>query len=98
MPPNQIRINGIRRLPRFDREMKGLKPDLLKAAKTAIEELYKNPSQTSLRLHCVNKEAKPKIFTIDVLSNKSYKISFHMEGEIAVLRRVASHKDIDRLP
>lgn len=88
----------MRRLPRFDREMKGLKPDLLKAAKEAIQDLLKKPIPTIRRLHCVDKESRPKIFTIDVLSNKSYKISLEIDGDIAVLRRIASHKEIDRCP
>jgi hypothetical protein len=43
-------------------------------------------------------ELSPKVSTIDVLPNKSYKISFKIDGTVAILRRVATHKTIDRTP
>jgi mRNA-degrading endonuclease RelE of RelBE toxin-antitoxin system len=91
-------IRAVDYRPRFAKELGKLSPELLAQAKDAIDGLLKNRIPTALRLHCVDKNANPKIFTIDVTSNKSHKISFHMEGDVAYLRRVGTHKEIDRLP
>lgn len=78
--------------------MKGLKPDVLAAAKEAIRDLYKHPIPKARRLHSLTGYKNPKVFTVDVFSNKSYKISLEIDDGVAILRRVATHKEIDVLP
>lgn len=78
--------------------MKGLKPDVLAAAKDAIRDLFKDPIPAVRRLHSLSGYKNPKIFTIDVFSNKSYKISLEIDAGVANLRRVATHKEIDTRP
>jgi len=98
LPPFVPTIKATKPTKRFERELKGLPPDILKAAKAAIEDLYKVPVPTSRRLHCVDYSSNPKVYTIDVFSNHSYKISLEIDGTQATLRRVATHKEIDRSP
>jgi hypothetical protein len=98
LPPYAPVIKKIIRKKKFDREMKGLKPDVLEAAKDAILDLFKDPIPSVRRLHSLSGHKNPKIFTIDVFSNKSYKISLEIDGELATLRRVATHKEIDANP
>ena len=83
---------------RFVRDMKGLKPDVLAAAKEAIRDLYKHPIPKARRLHSLTGHKNPKIFTVDVFPNKSYKISLEIDAGTANLRRVATHKEIDDKP
>lgn len=97
MPPCYQKITTILRKKRFDDQLRKLSPDILKAAKSAIADLYKYPIPASLRLHSIS-GTNPKIFTIDVMGNHSYKISLELDGNTAILRRIATHKEIDRDP
>jgi hypothetical protein len=83
---------------RFERDMKALPPEILEAAKDAIRDLFKLPIPAARRLHRLHGYRNPKVYTIDVLSNHSYKISLEIEGDVATLRRVATHKTIDSAP
>lgn len=73
-------------------------PELYQAAKDALELLRKNPQARSLRVHALKGYGKPTIFKMDVYTNHSWQITFEMLGTKAVLRRLATHKDIDRNP
>jgi hypothetical protein len=67
--------------------------------KGRLEDLEKDPVPTGLRMHPVTPAGvKPKIYTVDVYPNKSYKISFQLSGDELILRRVGTHKQIDRRP
>lgn len=98
MAPHVPVITMITFNKKFERDMKGLKPDVLAATKEAIRDLYKHPIPNVRRLHSLTGYKNPKIFTVDVFSNKSYKISLEIDAGIANLRRVATHKEIDILP
>lgn len=98
MAAQGLTIERIELSERFHRDLKGLPPDLLKAVKEAINDLFKNPIPATRRFHSLHGYKDPKVYTIDVLSNKSYKISFRIDGTVATLRRVATHKTIDRTP
>ena len=50
------------------------------------------------RLDALAGYAKPTIFKIDVYANKSWQITFEIAGTVAVLRRIAKHREIDRRP
>ena len=59
----------------------------------------RDPLPSSRRPHSVTPRGqKPTVFTMDVTSNKAYKLSFHLEDGGAVLRRVGTHGQIDRTP
>lgn len=66
--------------------------------KDAVADWLKDPIPTSRRLHRLAGFNNPKVYTIDVFSNHSYKISLEIEGDTATLRRVGTHKVIDRSP
>lgn len=40
----------------------------------------------------------PSIFTIHATRNHSHKISFEIEGDVAIMRKIGTHKEIDRSP
>lgn len=98
MPRGLPRITHITRNQRFEKNYRSLSIDLQAATRDAIRDLFKTPVPASRRLHSLRGFKNPKIFTIDVLSNHSYKISFEINGEVANLRRVASHRTIDSAP
>jgi len=93
-----LTIERIELSERFQRDLKGLSPDLLKTVKEAVGDLLKSPIPATRRFHRLHGYTDPKVYTIDVLPNKSYKISFKIDGNVATLRRVATHKTIDRTP
>lgn len=74
-----------------------LAPDVRAAVGECINDLERDPIPSSRRPHSVTPRGqRPVIYTVDVFSNKSYKLSYHIEGRVAVLRRVGTHKQIDR--
>lgn len=78
--------------------MKALPPDILLAAQEAIRDLLRHPIRATRRLHPLRGYRNPKVYTIDVLSNHCYKISLEIQGDVANLRRVDTHKMIDNAP
>ena len=91
-------IKNLRYKAKFASDFKGLAIDVQSAVKDAVADLLKDPIPTSRRLHHLTGYKNPKVYTIDVFSDHSYKISLEIEGETATLRRVSTHKVIDRTP
>lgn len=82
---------------RFERDYRGLPVELQRAVDECICDLEKAPIPSARRPHSVTpRGTRPNVLTVDVTSNKSHKLSFHIEGRVAVLRRVGTHKQIDR--
>lgn len=81
---------------RFKRDYDRLPVDIRQQVNDCIRDLAKDPIPTSRRAHCIDRASKPKVFSVDVTSNKSWKLSFQIEGQVATLRRVGTHKEIDR--
>jgi mRNA-degrading endonuclease YafQ of YafQ-DinJ toxin-antitoxin module len=79
----------------FERDYKRLSPELKRAVDDCIRDLYKSPIPSTRRAHRIN-DSLPKVFSVDVTSNKAYKLSFQIEGEMCILRRVGTHAQIDR--
>ncbi len=83
----------------FQRDFKKLPPEIRDEVEECLKDLGSDPIPVSRRAHSVSpKGHKPTIFSLDVTSNKSHKLTFHLEGDTAVLRRVGTHKQIDRTP
>lgn len=80
---------------RFKREYRRAKPDVQKAVDKVFKDLQGNPN--SRRCHSLT-GYKPTIFSADVFSNHSWQLTFEMKGETAVMRRLASHSEIDDSP
>jgi mRNA-degrading endonuclease RelE of RelBE toxin-antitoxin system len=93
-----LAITGLRFTDRFQREYKSLSVELKQAVDETIRDLNKDPIPTVRRFHSLKGFKNPKLYTVDVTSNKAYKISLAIDGETATLRRIATHKEIDRAP
>ena len=83
----------------FEKDFAGFPGDIQRAILGCIRDLEQEPIPAGRRVHSVSaKGKKPTIYSADVTSNKSYKLTFHIEQRVAYLRRVATHKQIDRSP
>lgn len=91
-------IKHVEWLPRFKRDYKKLSPELQQATKNAIRDLLVDSIPGNRRFEKLRGYRDPSIYTIHVTSNHSHKISFEINGDIALLRRISSHKEIDRVP
>lgn len=83
---------------RFQSEIQKVEPDVLKAAQEVLAVLQKNPQSKKLRLHPLTGLPKPMVWKIDVFLNRSWQITFEINGTTAELKRIATHKSIDREP
>ena len=94
----QIKIERFAYSERFQAELQKLKPDVVKAVKESLELLQSNPKAKSLRLHPLTGLPKPTVWKIDVFVNHSWQVTFELNGTTAELKRIATHKAIDRDP
>lgn len=86
-----------RLLPRFASDYGGLPPDIKDAVDACLKDLKLSPIPKRRRVHSLNRAQRPRVFTADVFPNKSYKLSFHIEGDgTFVFRRIGTHKELDR--
>lgn len=79
----------------FKRDFKSLDQNLQEEVKKAIKDLGLATIPASRRFHCVDQN-RPKVYTVDITSNKSHKMSFEINGTGVTLRRVGTHREIDR--
>ena len=94
----QLTIESFAYSERFKSEFQKLKPDVQKAAKEALDTLKKNPEARVLRLHPLTGLPKPTVWKIDVFNNHSWQITFELIGTTAELKRISTHKSVDRTP
>ena len=94
----QIVIERFAYSERFKSEFQKLKPDVQAAVKQALEQLKTNPEARTLRLHPLTGLSKPMVWKIDVFANHSWQVTFELNDKTAELKRVATHKSIDRSP
>lgn len=90
-------IRSFQYKPRFERQYKRLDPETQKAVDEALELLKQYPLPGKLRHHTLS-GTKPKVHVVDVKSNHSYQLTFHLDGDEAVLLRVGTHAQIDISP
>lgn len=90
--PHPIRL--VRFTGHFRAQLKKLAPEIQAAARQAVKDLVADPHPKKYRLEKQTKD----IWTIHVTSNHSYKLSFTLDGDIAELRKIGTHKEIDRAP
>lgn len=93
-----VTITGLDRTDGFERAIKRLPPEIQQSAKDALKALLTHPTPKSIRFHKLSGYKNPALYTIDASGNHSYKISFELSGSIAILRRIGTHKEIDRNP
>jgi hypothetical protein len=83
---------------RFKRDYKKLSQELQARVHDVLRLLVQDTRLGSLRFHKLHGYKNPAVYTIDLTTNRDYKISLSIEGDRAILRRVATHKEIDRRP
>lgn len=84
---------------RFIRDFESLSPDLKLCAIECLEDFRREFLPNARRPHSVTpKGVKPTIFTMDVTRNKSHKLSYLVNGNVAYLLRLDTHRSIDRDP
>ncbi|NIE68211.1 hypothetical protein [Burkholderia sp. Ax-1719] len=91
-------IESVQFTARFQKEYKALSHELRDEVDQVLRDLLKNPIPPGRRFHSLGGYKNPKLYTIDVTVNRAYKISLELDGTLATLRRVATHKQIDRKP
>ncbi|MGQ0530642.1 MAG: hypothetical protein ACT4PG_12715 [Panacagrimonas sp.] len=94
-----VELSGLQKTRRFDREfLKLCKTDPKRASdvESALNKLLKNPRPAGISFEKLKGYSAPDIYSIHVDGN--YKISLEIDGGIAILRRVATHNEIDRQP
>ena len=64
MPSSFPKITSINRKSRFEKDLKSLKPDVLKVAKEAIEDLFQTPIPAKRRLHSLSGYKNPKFLRL----------------------------------
>lgn len=75
-----------------------LPDEIKKCVDSVLEDLLCNPQPKRLRLEKLQGNNKPPVYTIHVTPNHSHKLSFELRGDVAVMRKIGTHKDIDRSP
>ena len=93
-----LSVQGTRRTPSFDADVRAAPPDVVADATAALKKLMQNPGAGSLRLHALSGYPKPTIYKIDVRADRSWQITFELDGTTAVMLRLATHKVMDRRP
>jgi mRNA-degrading endonuclease YafQ of YafQ-DinJ toxin-antitoxin module len=93
-----FRIDNFAYSARFQAEFKALSVDVQKSCIEALKTLQNHPQARSLRLHTLKGMPKPTIWKIDIYANHSWQITFELVGTTAELKRVGTHKTIDRDP
>ncbi|WP_146033757.1 hypothetical protein [Alicycliphilus denitrificans] len=95
---SRITITGLANSDRFASDLRSAPAEVQRAALEAIRLLQTNPGAKSLRLHNLKGMPKPTIWKIDVYANHAWQITFEMNGQVAELKRLGTHKTIDRDP
>lgn len=85
-------------LETFTRDYKKLPPQIKTAVDDCLKRLLKNPKSGKLRFEKLRGIKNPNVYTIHVTGNHNYKLSMEIDGTTAKLRRIATHKEIDRRP
>lgn len=65
---------------------------------SAATSLTNEPMPARLRFEKLSGYRNPSIYTIHITRNHSHKLSFEIQGATAILRKIGTHKEIDRAP
>lgn len=94
----RISVTGFAYSDRFASDLRSAPTEVQQAALEALRLLQANPGARSLRLHTLKGMPKPTIWKIDVFANHAWQITFELNGTVAELKRMGTHKAIDRDP
>lgn len=81
----------------------GFKRSLRKIADTqmvidAMDDLMRDPLPSKLDFKKLKGYKNPNVYSVTICGNHAYKLSFEIKDEVAILRRVGTHKQIDDNP
>lgn len=93
-----MEVKRFARTKRFEADVKALDPATLAALSDALKLLMQNPRAKSLRTHTLSGYGKPTLWKLDVYANRSWQVTFEFNDGTASLKRIATHKAIDRDP
>ena len=92
-----VAIAAVAPSKRYAREYRKLAAELQARVDEKIQDLLKNPRPPGLGFEKLKGYANPSVYTLHITGH--YKLSFEIiEGNVAFLRRVATHDEIDRAP
>lgn len=94
----RISVTGFAHSARFASDLRSAPTEVQQAALEALRLLQANPGARSLRLHPLKGMPKPTIWKIDVFANHAWQITFELNSTVAELKRLGTHKTIDRDP
>lgn len=95
----EIGVGGVvitrwQKLKRFHRDYDKLTVQQRDLVDQKLQDLSKNPIPAGLRFEKLKGYSKPDVYSIHVDGN--YKVTMEILGSVALLRRVATHDEIDR--
>lgn len=91
-------VERLRHTQAFADDLRAAPGDVQADAAAALRKLLQNAASNALRLHALRGYPKPTIYKIDVRPDHSWQITFELDGAVAVLLRLGTHKELDRNP
>lgn len=91
-----VSVTAISHKSTFERDYRALDPEIQKEVDEALEKLLMDPRPPGIRFEKLQGHRKPAVYTIHATGN--FKISFEIDGSVAILRRCGKHDYIDRKP
>lgn len=85
-------------LPGFEKSLGRLSSDTRAMVDKAIADLYLDPLPARFDFKKLKGYRNPNVYTITIGGNHAYKMSMEIVNGVAILRRVGTHKEIDRAP
>jgi mRNA-degrading endonuclease RelE of RelBE toxin-antitoxin system len=90
-------IKGWRPSKRFKKSIRKLSKNIRDRVYKRLDDLQKNPMPPGLGFEKLKGHSDPDIYTIHITGN--FKVSMEMQdGDVAFLRNVGNHNEIDRSP
>lgn len=83
---------------KFQSDLSKLSKEIKDSVKEALKALLQESRPPWIRFEKLSGHKNPSIYTIHATKNHSHKISFELNGDVAKLRRIGTHKEIDRTP
>lgn len=95
----RLGLKGTETTSTFDNDFKRLPEDIKELVIDCLKTLRKNePLPAKLRFNKLSGYKNPNVYAVHVTRNHAYKLTFEIIDGVARLRRVGTHKEIDRSP
>lgn len=93
-----LRIDKVVTLQTFDNDYKKLSPEVKQYWEERLPLLYEHPIPKKMRFEKLHGYKNLSLYTVHVTPNHSHKVSMEIQGSKAILRRIGTHKKIDKTP